>query len=273
MSGAPVHINAASPGGPRYDPQQTDDERESVNNLLLLCYEHHRIIDADPDMFSADFLRGVKAAHEAHYPRGKEPSEAIVVGLQKSVTGNKIDHGSVVMTDGQRGGQAAHTIINLGMAGLGDSLPKDDQLVFRVYDFFSYFMGQDSGGGTSAVPREQGKWIKYSFRLEVFNNRSVNAGLMDIFVVFAKDGETLHREVPGQDTGEIRLAQHYCPPLRSLNLPSNHWTCEVLRGGVGGNSMPAVADCNEIYLTASTVDGHVYRCPLGDGIGRNQTRG
>jgi hypothetical protein len=37
LCGAPVHINAVSPGGPRYDPRQTDEQRESVENLLLLC--------------------------------------------------------------------------------------------------------------------------------------------------------------------------------------------------------------------------------------------
>lgn len=30
------HINARSPGGPRYDPSQTDKERNAYDNLILL---------------------------------------------------------------------------------------------------------------------------------------------------------------------------------------------------------------------------------------------
>src|SRR5436305_1626401 len=84
LLGGPIHITATSPGGPRYDPRQTDEEKQDVKNLLLLCHKHHAVIDADPDVYSVDFLRGVKAAHEAYYPRGKEPNDAIAAGLQKS---------------------------------------------------------------------------------------------------------------------------------------------------------------------------------------------
>ncbi len=31
------HICAAEPGGPRYDPDMTDDERRSFHNLMLFC--------------------------------------------------------------------------------------------------------------------------------------------------------------------------------------------------------------------------------------------
>jgi hypothetical protein len=39
------HIAAASKEGPRYDSKMTDDERRSFDNLILLCDEHHTIID------------------------------------------------------------------------------------------------------------------------------------------------------------------------------------------------------------------------------------
>lgn len=39
------HIEAASPKGPRYNANMTDDERRDFNNLILLCDEHHEIID------------------------------------------------------------------------------------------------------------------------------------------------------------------------------------------------------------------------------------
>ena len=39
------HIEAASINGPRYNPNTTDDQRRSFDNLILLCDEHHTIID------------------------------------------------------------------------------------------------------------------------------------------------------------------------------------------------------------------------------------
>lgn len=39
------HIAAASKNGPRYDSTMNDDDRRDFNNLILLCDEHHSIID------------------------------------------------------------------------------------------------------------------------------------------------------------------------------------------------------------------------------------
>ncbi len=58
------HIEAAEPGGQRYNPLQTDEERRSPENLLFLCHEHHKETD-DVIRYSAQRLREIKRAHEA----------------------------------------------------------------------------------------------------------------------------------------------------------------------------------------------------------------
>jgi HNH endonuclease len=45
LVGQACHIKGERPGGPRYDPGQTDDERRSFGNLIALCANHHREID------------------------------------------------------------------------------------------------------------------------------------------------------------------------------------------------------------------------------------
>ncbi len=42
-------------GGPRYDPNQTDDERHSFENLILLCSFHHDVVDNQAEMYSVDW--------------------------------------------------------------------------------------------------------------------------------------------------------------------------------------------------------------------------
>ncbi len=61
------HIKAFSPGGPRYDAAQTDEERNSGDNLILLCTRHHRIVDADEQTYTVDLLREYKQKHEQQY--------------------------------------------------------------------------------------------------------------------------------------------------------------------------------------------------------------
>jgi hypothetical protein len=62
--GVAAHICAASPGGPRYDPSQTPEERASIENGIWLCQDCSVIIDRDPAKHPADLLRKWKREHE-----------------------------------------------------------------------------------------------------------------------------------------------------------------------------------------------------------------
>lgn len=63
-TGKVAHIAAASPGGPRYDPEMTPGERGSAHNLIYLCGSHHDAVDAQLEYHSRDFLLKAKFAHE-----------------------------------------------------------------------------------------------------------------------------------------------------------------------------------------------------------------
>ncbi|MDZ4278132.1 MAG: hypothetical protein U1B78_03220, partial [Dehalococcoidia bacterium] len=41
-------------------------EVHGIDNLILLCQAHHKIIDDQPERYDADSLRRMKAEHEAH---------------------------------------------------------------------------------------------------------------------------------------------------------------------------------------------------------------
>ncbi len=57
------HIEAAEKNGPRYNPKQTDEERRSFDNLLLLCANHH-IVTNDVDEYTVSVLKKMKEDHE-----------------------------------------------------------------------------------------------------------------------------------------------------------------------------------------------------------------
>lgn len=54
-----AHICAASPNGPRFDPEYTNIH--DINNLLFLCPSCHKLVDDNynKDLFSVDFLRNL----------------------------------------------------------------------------------------------------------------------------------------------------------------------------------------------------------------------
>src|ERR1041385_3108747 len=62
--GVAAHISAAAPGGPRYDPLMTADERRSPANGIWLCQTHAKLIDNDPERYTAPLVWEWKRQHE-----------------------------------------------------------------------------------------------------------------------------------------------------------------------------------------------------------------
>lgn len=62
--GVAAHITAASPGGPRYDPNLLPEERSGAPNGIWLCQNCAKLIDNDPTRFTTDQLNGWKIAAE-----------------------------------------------------------------------------------------------------------------------------------------------------------------------------------------------------------------
>src|SRR5579884_503343 len=58
------HIKARHAGGPRFDLAQSEEDRHAFNNLILLCRNHHKVIDSEPDLYTVDALAEMKLIHE-----------------------------------------------------------------------------------------------------------------------------------------------------------------------------------------------------------------
>ena len=54
--GVAAHICAAAPGGPRYDPRMSIEERSAIDNALWLCQNCAKLIDNDPAHYTPDLL-------------------------------------------------------------------------------------------------------------------------------------------------------------------------------------------------------------------------
>lgn len=54
--GFAAHITAAAPGGPRYDPKLTKDQRRHHKNGIWLCGTHGKLVDSDESHFTVEEL-------------------------------------------------------------------------------------------------------------------------------------------------------------------------------------------------------------------------
>ncbi len=114
VTGKICHIKGESVNGPRYDPNQTDEERQRFDNLLLMCSIRHDVIDSDIESYTVERLRSIKAKHEVLYAEGKDPSDDIADQLLSNMDQITVLHGSLIFSKNQMGGQVAHSIVNVG---------------------------------------------------------------------------------------------------------------------------------------------------------------
>lgn len=86
LTGICCHIEAVSKGGPRYNPNKTNEEVNSENNLILLCGRHHTIVDANPKEYTVERLHEIKRNHERQYTENyRVLSEKMLFSLQQSM--------------------------------------------------------------------------------------------------------------------------------------------------------------------------------------------
>lgn len=127
------HIKASKPGGPRYDPNQTAADRHGYNNLILLCGNHHTVIDDDEETYTVDRLLKMKADHEQIVPvvPEGETEQAIILLTDQSVHAVNQSGGVTAQTAnislGGEGGKSPGAggggggVIGAGVAGPGGS--------------------------------------------------------------------------------------------------------------------------------------------------------
>src|SRR5699024_3595396 len=71
-------IKAANKGGPRFDPNQSVEERRGPGNLLFMCHRHHKETD-DVNKYSVEKLLEIKHNHESKYTEeGRQASEEMI---------------------------------------------------------------------------------------------------------------------------------------------------------------------------------------------------
>jgi len=64
LIGEECHIVAQKNNGPRGDEKFDINKLDKYENLLLLCRNHHKIIDDNPEVYTIEKLKNIKKEHE-----------------------------------------------------------------------------------------------------------------------------------------------------------------------------------------------------------------
>jgi hypothetical protein len=71
-----AHIRGDKPTAARYDASMTENERNSVQNLIFMCTDHHTIIDKVEADWPTATLQALKATHEDRVRQAMEAAFA-----------------------------------------------------------------------------------------------------------------------------------------------------------------------------------------------------
>lgn len=109
--GEEAHIKGEKPTAPRYDHNQSEEERESYENRVLLCPTHHTEIDADSETFPAERLKQMKSDHEQQVKANRQFPQ-IVDELSRVLQKFQMsdDAGDISVTDVGTADQAARVV-------------------------------------------------------------------------------------------------------------------------------------------------------------------
>lgn len=86
-----AHIHAYSGDGPRFNENLSEDDRNSIENLVLLCPQCHKTIDDDEVTYTADVLRSIKSKREEYVSKvmqASRPQSAYVITVTCPIHGN-----------------------------------------------------------------------------------------------------------------------------------------------------------------------------------------
>ena len=87
LAGDLCHIYGKNEGSARYDPTRTVEEVNADENLLHLCRNHHRVVDADPEGYPAPLLQRMKEEHERQggSVSRERPTDRLTRAVRKSL--------------------------------------------------------------------------------------------------------------------------------------------------------------------------------------------
>lgn len=148
--GEAAHICAAAPGGKRYDPTMTPEQRSSIDNCIWMCKIHARLIDRDETKYTVESLKAMKLKAEKFAE--KEISELDI--YKKSYKEGEDDTNSLHNTFRKMVEEGSYDLLRNMLESYTTTIsPVYDELVLRFQIIFALHCNR------SLLPRYVEKYI------------------------------------------------------------------------------------------------------------------
>lgn len=232
-----AHIVSAKPDGPRGDPVRSSLLVDDVRNLMLLCHEHHRLIDVDDEAGHPEhLLLAMKAAHEERI--------AILTGLTE-------DRQTHILTFGAPIGslEAPLSYPSVRMAVLPDRYPADGRAIHLEMTGCQY---RDHEAAYWAFQREN---LSRQFTEKIRGR--IEAGTIRHLSVFGLAPQPLLIELG-------RLVCDICPAdVHQLKREPKGWgwlaNGDSVRYRTNETSVPSPTIALKLALSATVMDDRIHR--------------
>jgi hypothetical protein len=97
--GEMAHIKGEKPGSACYDSSMTDRDRNSYDNLIYLCDNHHHLVDDQPNTYTVERLFQIKKEHETWIEESTEQQMINVSFAELAVITKYLASGQATVED------------------------------------------------------------------------------------------------------------------------------------------------------------------------------
>ncbi len=94
-----AHIKGEKSTASRYDSNMSDSERNSYDNLILVCNNCHKVIDDQPNTYTVEKLQKIKKQHEKWVIESTEKEIINITFAELSVVTKYLISGQFVSSD------------------------------------------------------------------------------------------------------------------------------------------------------------------------------
>jgi len=177
--GVAAHITAASPGGARYNPDLSRQERSSIDNAIWLCQSCAKMIDNDEERFPVELLREWKHKTETRARNAIENPHIIETGIPNigslllitSQNNTRLREGGKLVKDGPNKGLRSKKITISPIRASRDLINQNIPIFesYRNYPLGTEFI--------AVVCQNQGKSIDTNIKIRVTFDKALIGAL------------------------------------------------------------------------------------------------
>lgn len=112
------HIEGGEQNSPRYNPNLSPKQLNDYENLILMCKNHHKIIDSDVVTYTVEYLQKIKREHEQ---KNKGRQYSISDEMVKKIIAEQMTQINVNPGSGNQNVTQTGNIIQYGITSISDA--------------------------------------------------------------------------------------------------------------------------------------------------------